>query len=546
MLGVDTRSLLGVTLVAAVAGLAGAASASASVPEFESCLGDRGSSADGTCSPADGLAGEGAVAISPDNKSLYTTSANDHSLAIFDLDPQTGALTPAGCIEDSALGTGECDVQVAGLGSPRSVAVSPDGADVYVVGGSGIVHLRRDSDGGLTPTGCGSVAPCSAVAGIRGSAQLDVAPDGRVLYAVGSSSVLLYDVDPVDGDVTYRECVSADPDDFPPSEGVMVGCETYENGLWGARHLAISPDGKSVYVASDGGDDGHGANALVLLRPDLAGGGVESVTCLFAHSGFSFVACPDAPYGLNPTAIAVSPDGASVYMGTSWFDTDDELFSLARDPLTGTLTPLGCIGSADPDVFNECPTRVRGLTRPRAISVAPDGRSLYVGGSRALVGFERTSPSDLPTGSGCLRSARESIDVDCARTVPILPRAFTFGPNGLAYGRDDDALGVFRWSPEPSEPTPTPASDTDPPDTALRAAIKHRGRRAKLSFDSTEAGSTFSCRLDHHADAACSSPVRYRGLGPGRHRFRVVATDPAGNEDPIAATRLWHARERKR
>jgi large repetitive protein len=105
---------------------------------------------------------------------------------------------------------------------------------------------------------------------------------------------------------------------------------------------------------------------------------------------------------------------------------------------------------------------------------------------------------------------------------------------------------VFRWSPEPSEPPAIPASDTDPPDTVLRSVVKRHGHRAKHSFDSTEPGSSFVCRLDGRDAETCSSPVRYSHLGFGRHRVRVVAVDAAGNADPIAAVRRWHARKRMR
>ena len=355
----------------------------------------------------------------------------------------------------------------------------------------------------------------------------------------------LFDVDPVNGDLSFRECVSADPDDFPPSEGVREDCETYENGLWGARDIAISPDGKSVYVESSGRGDGHGADAIVLVRPDPVSGGVASVTCLFA--GDSRVGCPAAPYGVNPTGIVVSPDGTSVYTETSYFFADDELYSFARDPLTGALTPLGCIGSADPDVYlyNPCSTRVRGLTYPRAISVTPDGRSIYVGSIRALVGFDRTGPSELPTGTGCVRSELEAIEVDCFRTAPVLPREFAFGPNGLAYGRADGALAVFRWLPEPRDPA-EPPDDTTAPDTGLAGKARRHGHRIKLSFDSSESHSSFTCRLDGRRPRECASPVRYRHLPRGAHAFTVAAADVAGNEDATPARHDWRARGPRR
>lgn len=97
-----------------------------------------------------------------------------------------------------------------------------------------------------------------------------------------------------------------------------------------------------------------------------------------------------------------------------------------------------------------------------------------------------------------------------------------------------------------SPPEPPPGggggnTDAVPPETKV---TKGPGRKlamgkARFSFSSSEAQSTFTCKLDGKKPARCRSPKAYAGLRPGRHTFRVWATDAAGNRDPTAAKRTF-------
>ncbi len=90
--------------------------------------------------------------------------------------------------------------------------------------------------------------------------------------------------------------------------------------------------------------------------------------------------------------------------------------------------------------------------------------------------------------------------------------------------------------PAPPTPDPDPTADTTPPDTkAGKFSKKTRKKTLKLRFSSTEAGSTFTCKLDKGKTKACKSPYTAKKLKPGKHVLVVTAKDPAGNVDPTPA-----------
>ena len=83
--------------------------------------------------------------------------------------------------------------------------------------------------------------------------------------------------------------------------------------------------------------------------------------------------------------------------------------------------------------------------------------------------------------------------------------------------------------------------DSTPPDTTITSGPSGTvgSSTATFSFSSTEANSTFVCKLDAGPFEPCSSPRTYSGLTNGSHTFSVAATDPAGNQDPDPASRTW-------
>jgi hypothetical protein len=90
---------------------------------------------------------------------------------------------------------------------------------------------------------------------------------------------------------------------------------------------------------------------------------------------------------------------------------------------------------------------------------------------------------------------------------------------------DDVAVSaVFQAIP------PVVAPDVLAPQTTIR---KRRGNM--VTFASSEANSTFTCKVDKSKAKACTSPFKLKKLKPGPHVFTVAATDAAGNTDASPA-----------
>lgn len=109
-------------------------------------------------------------------------------------------------------------------------------------------------------------------------------------------------------------------------------------------------------------------------------------------------------------------------------------------------------------------------------------------------------------------------------------------------------IGAYEFGVTP--PSDTPPGDENPnppatPDTVAPTVEIAKGpkakttkSKAKFKFAANESGSSFECKLDAKPFAACSSPAKFKRLKPGKHRFQVRATDPAGNTGS-AAKRRW-------
>lgn len=325
------------------------------------------------------------ILISPDGQSLFVTSEEANTLAVFrrnndSASPAYGDLTYLQTLTQGVAG-------VDGISGAQGMAMQPvAGAQhLYVAGsfGSSIARFDRNPDGTLsfaTAVFGGDVG----VSGLSGIRDLAVTADGSQLMGVSTLSNAL---------VVFNRQTNTSPEAGSPEFGELTFVQSQVQSI-GVRpvSLAIASDGAHVYVT------GQNSNSLAVLRrvtnpTSSAFGQIQPLDLLSnGEEGVEFMT--------GPRDVIVSPDGKRIYVAAE-FSSAVLVFDRDLNP-GGARYGFASLVETRRDTVNG----VDGIRFVRALTVSNDSRNVYAAGfgDAAMASFR------LGVGSVCTAGGSGNID----------------------------------------------------------------------------------------------------------------------------------------
>jgi 6-phosphogluconolactonase (cycloisomerase 2 family) len=319
----------------------------------------------------DGLAGNSRVSLSADGKYIYLNGQADDSVSWYERNATTGALSFGGLLRDGVGG-------VDGLDATREVRLSHDGKHAYATGyeDAAVSWYERNAStgalsfGGLLRDGVGGVD------GLGGARDVRISADGLYAYLTGNvdDSISWFERNASTGALSYG--------------GTLKDGENGVDGLDVAREIALSLDGKHVYVTA------YGDHAVSWYERNASNGALVYGGVL--KDGVGGVDGLGGALG-----VILSADGKHAYVTGS---ADDSISWFERNASTGVLSFAG--------VLKDGVNGVDGLDDAYGMTLSADGKHAYAAGREddALSWFERNASTGALSFAGVLKDGENGVD----------------------------------------------------------------------------------------------------------------------------------------
>ncbi|MEA2475467.1 MAG: type secretion system secreted protein VgrG [Thermoleophilaceae bacterium] len=433
------------------------------------CIADDGP---GTgCADARALTGPGRMVLSSDGTTLYVVTATSQGVVALTRDPQSGNLSQAVAQSSCATrtGSGGACATAPPIDQPISLALSPDGADLYVAGqgasNNGFVTLLDVAAGTLTqhgaPGGCWEnvavTAGCGDARAMSNGRVVSVTPDGAHVYVTSTTS------DAVTG---FTRGSQGRLDEILGTDGCLQktgggeGCGA-SNLLGGEVYaLALAGNGRA-YLGNV-----VGASITLLARNAFTGGLSVPGPCASADASGTYAPCNDSADLFGVRSLVVSQDGKTLFAGAR-FGRGMHAFTLAADGApVPTAAPRGCLATGGIGQTTTCAVP-RGFARvngqdfgPVDIALSDDGRFLYgvsptANEDRAGIVVARRDqapPSCSDATVSAAPGSQVALPLACVDTDgDALARSVVAAPAGGTLGSIDEAAGTVSYTAPASE-----------------------------------------------------------------------------------------------
>ena len=442
-------------------------------------------------------------------------------------------------------------------------AASADGAHVFLTSAEDLLEADDDEANDVYEWTGGSLdlitsAACGTLCGANFEAAS--ADSTQVIFSTAAPLVAADEDTNVD---IYRQDVSG-------GAPVLVsrgepGCPSCWNGDYDARFNEASADAsRVVYTTAEPILPADSDNLVeeddIYLR-DIEAGTSSLITIAPSY-------CPLKAGNCGATFVGASEDGKHVFFRTverfTLEDGDNEADVyerfLGEDPgedvtrlvSTGNDPNLD-LGPAPPTLTGTDPESPGSVTSPRILGEATGsavkiyttedcaGEPVATGTAAALLdpGLQVTVlPGSLTTFRATVEA--EGFVSDCSQ--PLAYQHLLAEPE-VEPGEESGGGEVTVIQGTPIQPVGPAGPEYLLPRTRITfaPASKTRSRNPVFRFtDSTgQTGTTFQCKVDRKQWRGCSSPLRLKRLGRGKHVLEIKATNAAGDVEPQPVKRAF-------